>query len=156
MRAGRLTNRRWKEILTPVSPIPPGRSIPGITMNSRHRDWLVRFTPVLLAIGPAVWLTCCGPKAAGADKPRVPNVIMILADDLGYGDLGCYGQKQIRTAHLDRMAAEGLRFTQCYAGSTVCAPSRCVLMTGMHTGHSTIRGNGLVPLRRTDLTVAEL
>ena len=125
-------------------------------MNPRHRDWLVRFTPVLLAIGPAVWLTCCGPKAAGADKPRVLNVIMILADDLGYGDLGCYGQRQVRTPHLDRMAAEGLHFTQCYAGSTVCAPSRCVLMTGRHTGHCTVRGNALVPLRPEDRTVAEV
>ncbi len=84
-----------------------------------------------------------------------PNVIFILADDLGYGDLGCYGQKVIRTPHLDRLAAEGTRYTQFYAGSTVCAPSRCCLMTGMHTGHATVRGNALVPLRPKDLTVAE-
>ena len=79
-----------------------------------------------------------------------------MADDLGYGDLGCYGQKVIQTPHLDRMAAEGMRFTDCYAGSTVCAPSRCVLMTGYHTGHALVRGNGLVPLRPDDVTVAEL
>jgi arylsulfatase A-like enzyme len=91
---------------------------------------------------------------AASVKP--PNVILILADDLGYGDLGCYGQKEIRTPNLDRLAAEGLRFTQCYAGSTVCAPSRCALMTGRHTGHCTIRGNALVPLRREDRTVAEV
>ncbi|MBI5092444.1 MAG: arylsulfatase [Candidatus Hydrogenedentes bacterium] len=84
-----------------------------------------------------------------------PNIIFILADDLGYGDLGCYGQKVIQTPNLDRMAAEGVRFTQCYAGSTVCAPSRCCLMTGMHTGHATIRGNANVPLRPGDVTVAE-
>ncbi len=85
-----------------------------------------------------------------------PNIIFILADDLGYGDLGCYGQKRIKTPHLDRMAAEGIRFTQAYAGSTVCAPSRCALMTGMHMGHAWVRGNKRVPLRPQDITVAEL
>jgi len=87
---------------------------------------------------------------------RKPNIIFILADDLGYGDVGCYGQKRIKTPNLDRMAAEGVRFTQCYAGSTVCAPSRCALMVGQHTGHCIIRGNGTVPLRPEDTTVAEL
>lgn len=70
-----------------------------------------------------------------------PNIIFILADDLGYGDLGCYGQTKIKTPNLDQMAAEGMRFTQHYAGSTVCAPSRCSLLTGLHTGHTFIRGN---------------
>jgi arylsulfatase A-like enzyme len=70
-----------------------------------------------------------------------PNIIFILTDDLGYGDLGCYGQKKIATPNIDRFAAEGTRFTDAYAGSTVCAPSRCSLMTGKHTGHATIRGN---------------
>ena len=70
-----------------------------------------------------------------------PNIIFIMADDLGYGDLGCYGQKVIETPRLDRMAKEGRKFTQFYAGSTVCAPSRSVLMTGLHTGHTTVRGN---------------
>ncbi len=70
-----------------------------------------------------------------------PNIIYILADDLGYGDLGCYGQNMIKTPNIDRMAGEGMRFTQFYAGSTVCAPSRCTLMTGLHTGHAYIRGN---------------
>ncbi len=83
-----------------------------------------------------------------------PNIVFILADDLGYGDLGCYGQQRIRTPNLDRLAAEGMRFTQCYAGSTVCAPSRCVLMTGKHTGHAVHRGNRDIPL--TDTTVAEV
>ncbi len=85
-----------------------------------------------------------------------PNVIFILADDLGYGDLGCYGQQQIQTPHLDQMAREGTRFTQFYAGSTVCAPSRCALMTGYHCGHARIRGNGVVPLNPADVTIAEL
>jgi arylsulfatase A-like enzyme len=88
--------------------------------------------------------------------PRRPNIIFVVADDLGYGELGCYGQALIRTPNLDRMAAEGVRFTDCYAGSTVCAPSRCALMTGRHTGHCHVRGNALVPLRPEDLTVAEV
>jgi arylsulfatase len=65
-----------------------------------------------------------------------PNVIFIIADDLGYGDLGCYGQKIIRTPNIDRMAAEGMRLTRHYSGNAVCAPSRCVLMTGKHPGHA--------------------
>ena len=89
-------------------------------------------------------------------SPSRPNIIFILADDLGYGDLGCYGQKTIRTPNIDRLAQEGIRFTQCYAGSTVCAPSRCALMTGYHTGHSWIRGNKRVPLREEDVTVASV
>jgi arylsulfatase A-like enzyme len=89
-----------------------------------------------------------------AEAPRRPNVIFILADDLGYGHIGPYGQQKIKTPNLDRMAAEGMRFTQFYAGSTVCAPSRCVLMTGKHLGHCYIRGNGRLDLRPTDLTVA--
>lgn len=78
-------------------------------------------------------------QVAGA--PATPNIILIVADDLGYGDLGCYGQQRIQTPNLDRLAAEGTRFTSFYAGSTVCAPSRSVLMTGQHTGHTRIRGN---------------
>ncbi len=94
--------------------------------------------------------------AEDATPAKKPNIIFILSDDLGYGDLGCYGQEQIRTPKIDRMAAEGMRFTQCYAGSTVCAPSRCSLMTGLDTGHATIRGNAAVPLRPQDRTVAEI
>ncbi len=96
------------------------------------------------------------PEILRAKRPDKPNIIFILADDLGYGDLGCYGQKKIRTPNLDRLAAEGVRFTQCYAGSTVCAPSRCSLMTGLHTGHARIRGNAQVPLQPDDVTVAEI
>lgn len=72
---------------------------------------------------------------------RKPNIIFILADDLGYGDLGCYGQNKIRTPNLDQLAREGMRFTNFYAGCTVCAPSRCTLMTGKHLGHATVRDN---------------
>ena len=109
----------------------------------------------IVAIGAVAW-PAAAIKGQSPDKARPPNIIFILADDLGYGDLGCYGQKQIQTPNLDRLAAEGMRFTQCYAGSTVCAPSRCVLMTGQHTGHCRIRGNALVPLRPEDVTVAEV
>ncbi len=72
---------------------------------------------------------------------RPPNIVYILADDLGYGEVGCYGQTKIRTPHLDRMAEEGIRFTQHYAGSPVCASSRCTLLTGLHTGHAYVRDN---------------
>jgi arylsulfatase A-like enzyme len=88
---------------------------------------------------------------------RKPNIIFILADDLGYGDLGCYGQTKIKTPNIDKLASEGLRFTDCYAGSTVCAPSRCALMTGLHTGHNRIRGNAAgLAFAPEDLTVAEV
>jgi arylsulfatase A-like enzyme len=89
-------------------------------------------------------------------KPKKPNIVFILADDLGYGDLGCYGQTKIKTPNIDRLAAEGMRFTQCYAGSTVCAPSRSALMTGQHTGHTRVRGNDAYPLKPEDITVAEV
>jgi len=95
-------------------------------------------------------------SAAMPQEPRKPNIVFIHADDLGYGDLSCTGQKKFATPRLDRMAAEGLRFTQYYAGSTVCAPSRCALMTGYHTGHAYVRGNADQPLRPEDVTVAEL
>ena len=87
-----------------------------------------------------------------------PNIIFIMADDLGYGDLSCYGQKTIQTPNIDRLATEGVRFTQVYAGSTVCAPSRCTLMTGKHQGHAIVRGNRdpEVALRAEDTTVAEV
>jgi arylsulfatase A-like enzyme len=89
---------------------------------------------------------------------RKPNILLILADDLGYGNLGCYGGSQIQTPNLDRLAAGGMRFTDAYAGSTVCAPSRCTLMTGYHTGHARTRGNKYpdLPLRPEDLTVTEI
>lgn len=91
--------------------------------------------------------------------PGKPNIIFIMADDLGYGDLGCYGQKKIKTPRIDGLAHQGLRFTDYYAGSTVCAPSRCVLMTGKHLGHCRVRGNGpglAQSLRSDDVTVAAI
>lgn len=98
-------------------------------LNLRVRAWLV-------LLGLLLMQTPLRGKAPGK-----PNIIFILADDLGYGELGCYGQKVIQTPNLDRMAGEGIQFTQFYAGTTVCAPSRCVLMTGKHTGHCSVRGN---------------
>lgn len=87
---------------------------------------------------------------------RPPNIVLIVADDLGWGDLGCYGQEEVLTPNIDLLAREGIRFTDFYAGSTVCAPSRSVLMTGLHTGHTYIRGNSKNGLRPEDLTVAEV
>ncbi|MCA9139711.1 MAG: arylsulfatase [Planctomycetales bacterium] len=118
---------------------------------------ITRFLIVLLLatfIGPVV--------SAASPVPQKPNIIFILVDDLGYGDLGCYGQKLIKTPRLDQMAAEGMRFTDFYAGNTVCAPSRSVLMTGQHMGHTHVRGNASGPdmsiqsLRTEDITVAEV
>lgn len=90
--------------------------------------------------------------------PDRPNIIFIMADDLGIADLGCYGQKLIKTPRIDKMAEEGMRFTQVYAGSSVCAPSRCSILTGMHNGHNKVRDN--IPhgvfLQPDDLTVAEV
>jgi arylsulfatase A len=83
-----------------------------------------------------------------------PNILLIQADDLGYGDLSAYGQAQFTTPSLDRLAREGIRFTNYYSGSTVCAPSRAALMTGFHAGHGWIRGNGDIPLRDEDVTIA--
>lgn len=88
-------------------------------------------------------MAACGfaTRAGAGELPERPNIIFIMADDLGSGDLGCYGQETVRTPRIDRMAAEGIRFTQVYAGTSVCAPTRCVLMTGLHSGHAPIRAN---------------
>ncbi len=87
-----------------------------------------------------LWIVPLAALAATADQPH-PNIVYILLDDAGYGDLSCYGQKKFETPNIDRLAAEGMKFTQHYSGSTVCAPTRCCLMTGVHTGHAFVRGN---------------
>ena len=113
----------------------------------------------MLILSAVLSLVSLLPAEAAEKKP---NIIFILADDLGYGELGSYGQEQIKTPNLDRMAEEGLRFTNFYAGSTVCAPSRSVLMTGQHTGRTWVRGNAghrdkeAQTLRAEDITVAEI
>ncbi len=127
-------------------------------MNRFQQAWRRWRPAALLCLAATTTLAAAAAQTTNspAPAPRKPNIIFILADDLGYGDLGCYGQTKIKTPHLDQMAAEGIRFTQFYAGSTVCAPSRCALMTGLHTGHALVRGNAAVALRPGDLTVAEL
>ncbi len=113
------------------------------------------------------FLTACE-SAKKTTSTRPPNIIFILADDLGYGELGSYGQQIIQTPNLDRMAAEGKRFTRSYSGSTVCAPSRCAFLTGKHMGHAYVRDNyemggwtdeeegGQLPLDTAETTIAEL
>lgn len=114
-------------------------------------------------IAPLLLAVLLLPQSASATRTvRPPNIILMLADDLGYGDLGSYGQTRIRTPYLDRVAAEGLRFTRHYAGNAVCAPSRCVLMTGRHPGHAQIRDNkerqpeGQWPLSADTVTLPKL
>lgn len=105
-----------------------------------QRLMLCRTTLLMLACSTS--LLAVAPDCLG--NPREadgPNIVFILADDLGWGELGCYGQQKIPTPHIDRLAAEGMRFTQHYSGAPVCAPSRCVLMTGKHLGHAEVRGN---------------
>jgi arylsulfatase A-like enzyme len=106
----------------------------------------------LVAVLPWMHIGCQGPPT----DERPPNIIYIMADDLGYGDLGSYGQEQIQTPHLDRLADEGLRFTDHYAGSTVCRPSRLVLWTGYHTGHTPIASNAEYVFQPEDVTIAEV
>ncbi len=127
----------------------------GERMRKVRMNW--RWLALGLAVNFAASLLAVDTNApARPSGVRRPNIILILADDLGYGELGCYGQTRIKTPNLDRLAAEGTRFTSFYAGSTVCAPSRCALMTGLHTGHARIRGNADVPLRPDDVTLAEV
>lgn len=101
-------------------------------------------------------------EASVSAAERPPNIVFFLADDLGVAEVGCYGQTKIKTPNIDRLAADGMKFTRFYAGNNVCAPSRCALMTGKHAGHATIRDNkatqpeGQWPINADDVTVAEL
>lgn len=125
-------------------------------------------------IATAMLVLASSAAALAAGRPGKPNIVYILADDLGYAELGCYGQEKIRTPSIDRLAAEGMRFTQHYCGNAVCAPSRCSLMTGKHPGHAYIRNNGRpkgldrlkeeygwefpgqIPIPETEATIAEM
>lgn len=101
--------------------------------------------------------TCATGAAALAAGGRKPNIVMILLDDLGSGDLGCYGQQHIQTPNIDGLARKGMLFSQAYAGAAVCAPSRAVLMTGLHGGHAPVRANaGTIPILDEDVTLAEV
>lgn len=135
------------------------------TKQKRHNLLGIKMYPFLLMLGMFFSISCSNKK----EEASKPNVIFIMADDMGYADAGCYGQELIKTPNIDLLAKEGMRFTQCYSGSSVCAPARSVLMTGMHTGHTRVRGNfgkggvrglagieGRVPLKDEDVTIAEL
>jgi arylsulfatase A-like enzyme len=124
------------------------------TIRTRGFGLAFSLSSGLIAVG--VILAGSTPPSHAA-QPRKPNIVFILADDLGYGDIGPYGQRQILTPNLDRLAAQGLKFTNAYAGAAVCAPSRSVLMTGLHTGHTAVRANaGTIPIRDEDVTLAEV
>lgn len=129
-------------------------------MNRREAVKLLMACGAFSMMGPG-----CRTRIKGGNGSK-PNIIFILADDLGYGELGCYGQEKIKTPNIDRLAAEGIRFLQHYAGSPVCAPSRCTLLTGKHTGHAYVRDNyeigewesglGQIPLPESETTIAEI
>lgn len=134
--------------------------------RSAHRaGWFA-----LLLVGGVAAMMSTGMARAAETPERAapPNIVLIVADDLGWGELGCYGQEKIRTPNIDRLARQGMRFTQHYSGAPVCAPSRNVLMTGLHTGHTTVRGNrkatdaegrtieGQYPIPHEALTIAEV
>jgi arylsulfatase A-like enzyme len=120
----------------------------------------IKISAGILILFLCIFITGCYKQ--NVNQSAQPNIIYIMADDMGYADLGCYGNTMIKTPHVDRLAEEGIRFTQHYAGSTVCAPSRGSLMTGMHTGQAYIKGNfgmlteGNLPLPDSTVTVAEL
>ena len=141
-----------------TDPHSPGAHLP------QGQRWLAGLSILLLLLVRTAWAE---PAGINSDT-RALNVVFILADDLGWGELGCYGQQKIPTPHLDRLASQGMRFTRHYSGAPVCAPSRCVLLTGRHMGHAEIRGNiqaqksfpqfteGQYPLSARALTVAQV
>ena len=109
---------------------------------------IMKHTILIAALLWAGWL--------GVIRAEKPNIVFIMADDLGHGHLGCYGQDKIKTPHIDKLAAEGMKFRNAYAGSAVCAPCRSVLMTGLHTGHTPVRSNGSgMRIEPEDLTVVQ-
>ena len=142
-------------------------TISNLMIIQKHEFCLRSFSSV--SIAALFLLLIIGVGGCGEHSPEIskelpsrPNIIYILADDLGYGDIGPFGQERIKTPNLDKMAAEGMKFTRHYSGSTVCAPSRSVLMTGLHAGHTPIRGNrehkpiGQAPLPYAVPTISDL
>ena len=119
-----------------------------------HLFDIMRTRPILTILVAFVPLLLC--PSATAERSRPPNLIYIMADDLGYGDLGCFGQKTIQTPHLDKLANGGMKLTSYYAGNTVCRPSRLALWTGKHMGHTPISSNAQYRFKPADTTVAEL
>lgn len=124
-------------------------------MKQTRREFLKHISYAFAGSGMLSMTGCTGIPTYG-HKNTQPNIVFVLADDLGYGDLGCFGQSKIRTPNLDRMAAEGMRLTNHYAGATVCAPSRCSLLTGKHTGHCTVRGNVDVLIDKNEETIPKV
>lgn len=123
------------------------------------RTLVFRLLHGILAAVILLLLAIAIPFRAQLESSLKPNIIFIMADDLGYGDLGCYGQEILKTPNIDQLAEEGLRFTQAYSGGPVCTPSRSVLMTGLHNGHTPARDN--IPhyhpyLQDADVTLAEV
>lgn len=126
-------------------------------MMALNRNWRVAWLSLATLALTFSALAQATNNPPQAPMPRRPSIILIVADDLGYGDLGCYGQTRIQTPNLDKLAAEGIRFTSCYAGSAVCSPSRAALMLGQHTGHLNLRGNVRpTTLQPDEFTVAQL
>lgn len=136
---------------------------PGSPQNVKWLYWFSSKVAALVMIAAGYGMSLGESLAAdSANSTRPPNIVFILADDLGYRELGCYGQQLIRTPRIDQLAAEGMKLTQHYCGNAVCAPSRCVLMTGKHPGHAFIRDNreakpeGQYPIPDSEVTVGEL
>lgn len=128
------------------------RNWPLRVYNNMQKDLITQFL-TLVVVGLLHPSAVCGQQSASVKRP---NIIYILADDLGYGNLSCFNpNSRVSTPNIDRMAKQGTQFTRFYAGSTVCAPSRCALMTGKHMGHAYVRGNGDVSLREQDTTLAQ-
>ena len=119
----------------------PAAAISELDEKSSNRELLHKTTTLILTILTLYIANGSHKIGFSSEKKSVPNIVFILADDLGYGDLGCYGQIVIQTPNIDQLAKAGMRFTNHYAGHTVCRPSRLVLLTGMHSGHTPISQN---------------
>jgi arylsulfatase A len=141
----------------------PSKDVP--VQNAAYLPWMLlrlSFAGVLCLLLGAISVGGCAgtPEPTGSSDRRPPNILVIMADDLGVGEVGAYGQRKIRTPQLDRLAAEGVRCTSAYSPSCVCAPTRAALLTGVHTGHCAIRTNfelqpeGQMPLPATEVTIA--